>query len=230
MQELHYNTDDDRLCALNEISILRSIPANNFIVPLLHDIDLGNKAALVFPYDNGTDMCNLIMNSMISSCDAIRYARHIAQGILHIKNYGIAHGDISPENVVVSGGVARLIDFGSAVRVANHADDEYVYRGKLGYICPEFVIHGTTAATIDPFAVDVWAFGCLLFTMFTQRFLYADPSDTAFQWLSAGRANELLDKYSQMNVTTPPNVHAMMVSIFQPIENRPSIEEIVATM
>lgn len=80
-------------------------------------------------------------------CLAIRY--------LHEKN--IIHGDIKPENVVLTkGGPAKLCDFGSASLFGQQRSNS----GTLEYLAPEAVLNFP-----QNHKVDVWALGILLFEM-----------------------------------------------------------------
>jgi len=85
-----------------------------------------------------------------------------------LHDLGVAHRDLSLENVLLTGGVGKdasvkLIDFGMATLervVANEA------RGKLSYQAPE--VH--TEAPVDTFMLDEFAVGVVAFAMMAQDY------------------------------------------------------------
>ncbi len=112
-------------------------------------------------------------------------ARQVVQGLQHLKAaHGLRHGDVSPENVVVSpdGRHATLIDLGMAERVPFHHPyghgpplllEPRPRRGKKQYMAPEIY----EERAYDPWAADVWALGAMLYVCWTGCTVYRSPSD-----------------------------------------------------
>lgn len=105
---------------------------------------------------------NLAVISQLS--DALAYA-HAQQ---------IVHRDIKGENVMITvDGVVKLMDFGVA-KVLNHSGNRRsVFVGTPLYMAPEMIV----GQFVDQRA-DIYAFGILLFLMFTGRFPF--ESDEVF--------------------------------------------------
>ena len=125
----------------------------------------------------------------MSDCGAIKEdtARilfiQIAGGLQHIHNRGLAHRDMSAENVVCSRkGECRIIDFGMSLRLprAGGEEDGPVLEiepqgvcGKKNYIAPE-VLQNDRALNLQ--LSDIWAVGIILFVMLTG----VPPVDVAY--------------------------------------------------
>lgn len=105
---------------------------------------------------------------------AVRFSLQIAQAMQHMssKMPGVAHGDLNPANV--------LVDHQGHAKITNldldivHAADS----GTPAYLAPE-LWRGETA---EPGA-DIYAFGCILFEMFTGHSAFA--ACTLSQWKSS---------------------------------------------
>jgi serine/threonine protein kinase len=89
---------------------------------------------------------------------------------------GLVHGDLKPANVLKAARGVRLIDFGSARRVAPKAGDPApLQRGTRGYLAPELA--GGAGATP---ASDVFALGCLIAEVFAPRRVFASRGDAEY--------------------------------------------------
>jgi eukaryotic-like serine/threonine-protein kinase len=114
--------------------------------------------------------------------EAVQVALDLARGLEHAHARGVAHRDIQPSRVVLSGepGAGRrahLVDFGLA-RIEDQEPDTTAGRspvGAPGYLAPER-LEGDRGGP----AGDVYAVGVLLFEMLTGRnpFLRATPVET----------------------------------------------------
>lgn len=115
---------------------------------------------------------------------ARRIFAQIAQGVGFLHQHGIAHRDISLENVLLDDKcAAKLCDFGLS---AFFAIDKYGKRsasgcvGKGYYMAPEVIGVGT--GEYDPVLADIWSLGIVFFIMLTGSPLFemAAPQDPAF--------------------------------------------------
>jgi serine/threonine protein kinase len=126
---------------------------------------------------------------------AIRIATQVAAG-LHAAHelrdadgelVGLVHGDVSPQNIVVSfDGVTKLVDFGLAklTSSANEIPEHSDVRGKLAYLAPEQV----RGRAVDRRA-DLFALGVVLYMLATGRHPFATHLHTpGFDAGGRGRA------------------------------------------
>ncbi|CCW64450.1 unnamed protein product [Phytomonas sp. EM1] len=92
----------------------------------------------------------------ISPEEAVLIIHDIASGIAYLHNQGIIHRDIKPANILFANNVAKLGDFGSAVRVHERHPLTNM-KGTLSYMAPEVILG-------EPYGkpCDMWSFGCVL--------------------------------------------------------------------
>ena len=104
-----------------------------------------------------------------SVADTVRIAADLLGALEYAHAKGIVHRDVKPENIVVSGDTAVLVDFGIARAIAQ-AGTERLTRsgfavGTSAYMSPE-QIQGVI--DIDE-RTDVYSLGCVLFECLTGR-------------------------------------------------------------
>jgi serine/threonine-protein kinase len=80
--------------------------------------DSGEADGLLFyvmPYVEGESLRDrLEREKQLSVDEAVRFAREVADGLHHAHEHGVVHRDIKPANIMLSGGHARIADFGVA--------------------------------------------------------------------------------------------------------------------
>ncbi len=99
--------------------------------------------------------------------DAIRIAREVAAALDYAHRNGVVHRDIKPGNVMLSGSVAVVTDFGIARAVDEAAEDRLTATGlaigSVSYMSPE---QWEGSGELDGRS-DVYALGCVLYEMLT---------------------------------------------------------------
>src|SRR5207342_2969585 len=97
--------------------------------------------------------------------DALRVAMDATEALVHAHAQGVVHRDIKPDNVLLSGGHAIVVDFGIAKAVGEARDTTLTFEGTSlgtpGYMAPE---QAAGDRDIDHRA-DIYAMGALLFEM-----------------------------------------------------------------
>src|SRR3984893_7668020 len=121
----------------------------------------------------------------------------VLQGCAHLHRIGMSHGDIKPQNILISAERVKLTDFGSSVLPEDMYARTRENGGTILYSAPEIV--GATLAARDSSArylCDIYSLGVLLYHLVTARL----PHDTLSQvarHVPFPRARELNSSVSQ---------------------------------
>ncbi|CEG43241.1 camk protein kinase [Plasmopara halstedii] len=118
---------------------------------------------------------------------AQRYLVDVLSGLRFLHNHGIAHRDISLENILLRQGRAVIADFGLCASAAPGSllDNEFYCEetvGKNYYMAPEIV----ACERYDPRRSDIWSTGIAFFILLTSSppFERADLSDPGFRFVA----------------------------------------------
>lgn len=121
----------------------------------------------------------------------------VLEGCAHLHRVGMSHGDIKPQNILVSAERAKLTDFGASVLPEDMYARTRENGGTILYSAPEVV--GVKPSTLGPdarFLGDIYSLGVLLYHLVTARL----PHDTLSQvarHVPFARARELNSSISQ---------------------------------
>jgi len=122
---------------------------------------------LVMELLDGQSLGAMVADGALEPRTAVAMARQLASALAAAHAVGVIHADVSPSNVLVTGDVAKLVDFGLAQlrddpsRLASDQPTEYVF-GTPSYIAPE-MIRGLGAEEKS----DQYSLGVVLFEMLT---------------------------------------------------------------
>lgn len=119
------------------------------------------------------------------------YMLQLRAAVSHIHGLDVVHRDLKLENVALSGGRVKLIDFGLAVRSADGMVS--VEGGSPHYAAPELFVLGTR--TVDGKKADAWSFGIVCFGLLFQTlpFALAHRSHSPFFAMVQDRPGRLVD-------------------------------------
>ncbi|KAK8948717.1 Mitogen-activated protein kinase kinase kinase NPK1 [Platanthera zijinensis] len=147
-----------------EESILAELQGCRQIISCFgHDITAGSAYNLFLEYADGGSISSAIAaGTSMPELNVRRYLRSILLGVNHIHAMGYVHCDIKPENILVSGGEAKIADFNLAMRSSEKIVEEI--RGTPMYMAPESVARNEYEA-----AADIWAVGCTVVEMVSGR-------------------------------------------------------------
>ena len=105
-------------------------------------------------------------NPLKESSFSALLARQLVAALISLKDLGLVHCDIKPENVLVSkSGTLKLADFGSARGLSSELGGNYLCTRQ--YRPPEIAFK----APITP-GFDIWSLGCVLFEIFLGKILF----------------------------------------------------------
>jgi Tol biopolymer transport system component/serine/threonine protein kinase len=189
------------------------------IVPLLSAGDIGGLPFYTMPFVKGESLrARLSRSGELSVNEAVHLLRDVAAALAYAHSEGVVHRDIKPDNVIVSGGVAVVTDFGvsKAVDVAAteaHTDSTGITSigvalGTPAYMAPE-------QASADPHVdhrADVYSFGCLAYEMLagTSPFAGRQP-----QQMLAAHVTEQPESLLRRRHAVPPALAALVMKCLE---------------
>ena len=140
-----------------------------------------NKLHLVFDYCSKGDLWGIMQKEeTLSESRALKYAYQILLGLEHMYRNGVAHRDLSLENVLVNDNdECQICDFGLVASIPSIRSERV---GKTVYMAPEV----SASMPYNPIKADSWSLGIILFAMLTNNFPFAEtfPQDEVFQYLT----------------------------------------------
>jgi len=96
----------------------------------------------------------------------------IISGLAYMHKHGFFHRDMKPENLLVSGDVIKLADFGLAREVRSRPPyTDYV--STRWYRAPEVLLRSTSYSS----PIDIWAIGTIMAELYTFRPLFPGSSE-----------------------------------------------------
>ncbi|KAF0700497.1 Aste57867_8981 [Aphanomyces stellatus] len=133
---------------------------------------------LVFDFCAGGDLFSRLDDGALPLGVAQRYFGQLVQGVGYMHAQGVAHRDLSLENVLIYDDKCCVCDFGLAVPTSATCKDTV---GKPFYMAPE-VVQGIE---YDPAKADVWSLGIMLFMLLSGIPLWqiAAPKDPLFAFV-----------------------------------------------
>jgi WD40 repeat protein len=150
---------------------------------------------------------------------AVKWLRHLANGLQHAHEKGLLHCDLKPSNLMLDeAGTVRLVDFGQS----RQQGDGVVAWGTLGYMAPEQAQLGSEAVHSSPnVRWDVYGLGATFYRLLTGRYPYWPEEE--LRSLSAKDLNKRLLMYRESILTTPltpvrtlnPKVDADLAAILE---------------
>lgn len=183
----------------------------------------------VMPLLPGHELYDVVVEQgSLSEMQAKTVFRQMVEGLQNLHQQGVAHQDMSLENVLFdkTSQQAVIIDFGLAVQ-CSHPQElvENSRSGKMFYMAPE-VVGGVPV--INPFASDVWSLGiCLLYILIGfPPVEYALDADVRYQYIRDGRLKQLLQTWG---LSLSDNVLDLIQQLLQvnPL-HRPSLDKILS--
>jgi eukaryotic-like serine/threonine-protein kinase len=200
------------------------------IVPLLSAGEMDGVPYFTMPFVEGESLrVRLARRGELPVSESVRILREIASALAYAHEHGVVHRDIKPDNVLFSGDVAMVADFGVAKALSASSNGDHggvtslgVALGTPAYMAPE-------QATADPTTdhrADVYAFGVLAYEMLTGQppFVGRNPSQ-----LLAAQVTEAPEPIARRRPNLPPALAALVMRCLEkrPADRPQSASEIV---
>ncbi|MCA1599740.1 MAG: serine/threonine protein kinase, partial [Chloroflexi bacterium] len=112
--------------------------------------------------------------ALYTPAEALALLTPIASALDYAHTSGVIHGDLKPENIILTANGPVITDFGLAKLVQEEAASASVVMGTPSYMSPEQI----QAETIDRRS-DVYALGILLYELLTGKVPFTGPTSSA---------------------------------------------------
>lgn len=149
---------------LREVSIMKLMEHPNLInlIEVIDDPE-SDRFYMVLEYVEGKWICDASAGrGGIGEKTARRYMRDIIAGLMYLHAHDIVHGDIKPENLLVSkAGHVKMGDFGVSQVLEGGTDELWRSPGTPVFTAPECCLGLTYQGKV----ADAWAMGVTLYCM-----------------------------------------------------------------
>ena len=142
--------------------------------------------AVLEEYVQGDPLSLLLEADLFTAEQTCRIARQICQALWVLHSLGAVHRDVKPENVILRGDQAVLIDFDASRVVKSDKKEDTQVLGTTGYAPPEQYGMAQTSAQSD-----IYALGVMMNVMLTGE----HPS----QKLASGHLGRVIQRCTQIS-------------------------------
>jgi len=193
---------------LNEIRIAANL-AHPHILPMHDSGEAGGFLYYVMPYIQGESLRDkLEREGELPIPEAVRILRDVADALAAAHAAGVVHRDIKPDNIMLSGRHALVVDFGVAKAVSDAGGNQQattvgVALGTPHYMAPE-------QAVADPHVdhrADIYALGAMGYELLTGRPPFA--GGTPQQVLTA-HVTQAPDPVTRWRASVPPALEQLI--------------------
>ena len=122
----------------------------------------GEKTLVLEEFIQGDNLADLINADPLPRDAAVRTARQLCRALWVLHSLGAVHRDVKPENVLIRGGEAVLIDFNAARLFKATQATDTVALGTAGFAAPE-----QFGLTQTDERADIYSMGVLLNMLLT---------------------------------------------------------------
>ncbi|MCH7717794.1 MAG: serine/threonine protein kinase, partial [Gemmatimonadetes bacterium] len=163
---------------LREIHIAAKL-SHPHILPLYDSGTTGDFLYYVMPLVEGESLGDRIeREQQLPFDDALQITGEVADALNYAHSRGLVHRDIKPDNIMLSGGHAVVMDFGIARAVSAAGGDKLTQTGMAvgtpAYMSPEQAM----GEEVDGRA-DIYSLGCVLYEMLVGQIPFTGPSPQA---------------------------------------------------
>jgi Tol biopolymer transport system component len=184
------------------------------IVPVLTAGQIDDLPFYTMPFVKGESLrARLERSGEMSVNEALHVLRDVAAALAYAHGEGIVHRDIKPDNVILSGGVAVVTDFGvaKAVDVAATGSEQPSGMTSLGVALGTPAYMSPEQASADPrvdHRADIYSFGCLAYELLAGSSPFAGRSP---QQMLAAHVTETPEPLIKRRPQVPPALSALVM-------------------
>lgn len=157
---------DLRAEILHEVAVLEACKNSPRIVKLHEVFESAHEMVLVLELACGGELQMLLDRDEVpSERQVVRLMRQILDGLIYLHSIDVAHLDIKPQNLVLTGEFpdcdVKLCDFGISRYLSQGADIREIL-GTPDYVAPEVLNYESISL-----ATDMWSVGVLMYVLLT---------------------------------------------------------------
>ena len=189
------------------------------IVPVLTTGEMNGVPYYTMPFVEGESLRSRLQQSgALPITEAVGILRDVANALAYAHEHGIAHRDIKPDNILLSGRSAAVADFGiaKAITAAKDAGDGATPTltqvgtslGTPAYMAPE-------QAAADPTTnhrADIYAFGCVAYEVLAGRPPFVEKSP---QKLLTAQMSDRPQPIAELRADTPPALAELVMKCLE---------------
>ena len=156
-------------------------------LPTIYEVaELDGENLVLEEFIEGDTLGFLLKDALFSPEETKSIVRQICQALWVLHSIGAVHRDVKPENIMLRGAEAVLIDFDAArLHKPEHSNDTQIL-GTTGYAAPEQ--YGLSPSDIR---TDIYSLGILINVMLTGE----HPS----KHLAGGKMGRIVDRCTHVN-------------------------------
>ena len=152
-------------------------------------MDVGEKdqrTALLEEYVQGDTLRDILEGGLLTTAEAKQITRQLCSALWVLHSMGVVHRDVKPDNVIIRGKDAVLIDFDASRIYKNENQEDTQILGTTGFAAPE-----QYGLSQSDGRADIYALGVLLNIMLTGE----HPS----RKLVSGRMGRIVQRCTMVN-------------------------------
>jgi tRNA A-37 threonylcarbamoyl transferase component Bud32 len=203
------------------------------IVPLLSAGEAEGLPYFIMPFVSGESLrTRIAREGEFPVSDTLRILRDVVSALGYAHGSGVVHRDVKPENVLLSGGVAVVTDFGVAKAVTASSGSGATGLTSLGvalgtptYMAPE----QATASPLTDHRADIYALGVVAYEMLTG---FPPFTGRSAQAMLAAHVVEEPEPIERRRPSVPPMLAALVRGCLakRPAERPQSAAELMHTL
>ena len=164
---------------------LLGISARN--LPQIMEVGEKNgRTVLLEEYIQGDTLSEVLKGGLLSTAEAKKIARQLCSALWILHSMGMVHRDVKPDNVILRGEEAVLIDFDASRIYKNAVQEDTRVLGTTGFAAPE-----QYGLSQSDGRADIYALGVLINVMLTGE----HPS----RKLAGGRMGRIVQRCTMVN-------------------------------
>ena len=144
------------------------------------------KTALLEEYVQGDTLSEILEGGLLTTAESKQIARQLCSALWVFHSMGMVHRDVKPDNVIIRGKEAVLIDFDASRIYKNTIQEDTQILGTTGFAAPE-----QYGLSQSDGRADIYALGVLINIMLTGE----HPS----RKLAGGRMGRIVQRCTMVN-------------------------------